>query len=126
MRVKDAVGRFGEQVAADYLTAAGWSILQRNWRCPQGEIDIIARAGTVLAIVEVKTRSSIAFGDPAEAVTPAKAARVRRLAAAWLAERRAAGELDGSPELRFDVVSVVRDTRAAVGVAVVRHLPAAF
>ena len=123
MRVKDAVGRFGEQVAADYLNDAGWSIVERNWRCAHGEIDIIARDGAVLAIVEVKTRSSLAFGDPAEAVTRAKAARLRRLAALWLTQRRESLELDGFPELRFDVVSVVR---VVGGPPVVRHAKAAF
>ncbi len=70
MRVKDAVGRFGEQLAGDYLAEACLTILERNWRCPEGEIDIIALDGSVLVVVEVKTRSTTAFGEPAEAVGP--------------------------------------------------------
>ena len=88
MRVKDAVGRFGEDVAAQHLLAAGLQILERNWRCREGELDIVARDGSELVFVEVKTRSSLAFGTPAEAVGPAKAARLRRLALCWLAEHR--------------------------------------
>ena len=117
MRVKDAVGRYGEAVAADWLVAAGWTLLARNWRCPDGELDVIARDGRTIVFVEVKTRSSLAFGDPAEAVTPAKAARIRRLAVRWLAEQ------DVSGDVRFDVVSVLRGDGSG---PVVRHLPGAF
>jgi putative endonuclease len=119
MRVKDAVGRFGEALAAEHLRASGLVVLDRNWRCSSGEIDLVATDGACLVFVEVKTRSSVAYGDPAEAVTPAKAARIRRLAVAWLTEhpqfRRS--------EVRFDVVAVVR--LAADGPSV-RHLRAAF
>ncbi len=117
MRVKDAVGRWGEQVAADTLAAAGLTIVERNWRCPHGEIDIIALDGDALVFCEVKTRSSVAFGLPAEAVGPAKAARIRRLARVWLAEH------PGWNQVRFDVVSVVRGKR---GPATVDHLRGAF
>ena len=65
-----------------------WSILARNWRCRAGELDIVARDGAELVFVEVKTRSSLAFGSPAEAVDRAKAARIRRLALRWLAAER--------------------------------------
>jgi putative endonuclease len=75
MRVKDAVGRFGEQLAVGHLETAGLEILARNWRCRQGELDIVARDGSQLVFVEVKTRSSRAFGSPAEAVDRAKSAR---------------------------------------------------
>ncbi len=107
MRVKDAVGRYGEDVAAGFLSAAGLVIVERNWRCDAGELDIIATHGSVLVICEVKTRSSAAFGSPAEAVTAVKAARIRRLAIRWLAEHR---DISAHywPELRFDVVSVLR------------------
>ncbi len=103
-----AVGRYGEDVAARALVAAGLTVLQRNWRCRDGEIDVVARDGDVLVFCEVKTRTSTAFGDPAEAVSPAKAARLRRLATAWLLEQRAGGEPSFWPEVRFDVVSVLR------------------
>lgn len=118
MRVKDAVGRFGEQVAAEHLEATGLVILARNWRCRDGELDIIARDGADLVIVEVKTRSSDAFGGAAQAVNRVKAARVRTLAVRWLAEHR-----DPSwPVVRFDVVAV---TRRPTGVEI-DHLRGAF
>ncbi|MFN2518487.1 MAG: YraN family protein [Jatrophihabitantaceae bacterium] len=119
MRVKDAVGRFGEQLAAAYLRDAGLTILERNWRCSAGELDIVALDGDVLVFVEVKTRSSTAYGDPAEAVNRVKAARLRALALHWLAEHR-----DGNPywsQLRFDVVSVLR---LGSGGPSIRHLTA--
>lgn len=105
-----ALGRYGEDVAGRLLVDAGLTIVARNWRCRHGEIDLIARDDDVLVFCEVKTRSSTAFGDPAEAVSPVKVARLRRLAAAWLAERRS-DESDGDrfwPVVRFDVVSVLR------------------
>jgi putative endonuclease len=122
MRAKDAVGRYGERVAADHLVSSGLVILDRNWRCPDGEIDIVARDGAALVFVEVKTRSSVTFGDPAEAVSRVKATRIRKLAMLWLEQNR---DVPGAfrRELRFDVVSVVR---AAAGPATVRHLRAAF
>jgi putative endonuclease len=120
---KDVVGRFGEQVASQYLTDAGFVVVERNWRCARGEIDIIAVDGRALVFVEVKTRSSMAFGDPAEAVTRAKAGRLRLLAAQWLDDRRTAADLPPWRELRFDVVCVLR---GAGGDPLVRHIRAAF
>ncbi|HET6878123.1 MAG TPA: YraN family protein [Jatrophihabitans sp.] len=106
MRVKDAVGRFGEQVAADHLSKAGLEILERNWRCRDGELDIVARDGAALVFVEVKTRSSVSFGLPAAAVDRRKIARLRRLAVRWMNQHR---ELDRFwSSVRFDVVSVLR------------------
>jgi putative endonuclease len=119
VRVKDAVGRFGEQLALERLIAAGLEILDRNWRCPAGEIDIVAVDGGTLVFVEVKTRSSLAFGDPAEAVSRAKADRLRRLALHWLADH----PQRHSDVLRFDVVSVLRSGRDG---PVVRHIESAF
>lgn len=118
MRAKDGVGQYGERVAARHLEAAGWQVLERNWRCPDGEIDIIAADGAVLVFCEVKTRSSTAYGEPSEAVGRVKAQRIRRLAAIWLltAEQH-------WPEVRFDVLSVLR---RPAGAARVTHLPAAF
>jgi putative endonuclease len=118
MRVKDAVGRFGEDLAATYLCDAGLTIVERNWRCPDGELDIVARDGEVLIFVEVKTRSSTAFGDPAEAVNPVKALRLRKLALRWLAEHR---DVPYWSQLRFDVIAVLR---LAPGGPSVRHLKA--
>lgn len=99
---KDALGRHGEDLAARQLVGAGFEILARNWRCELGEIDIVARDGNSLVIVEVKTRRSTAFGTPAEAITARKADKLRELALAWL-QRHPGGGLD----LRFDVVSIV-------------------
>jgi putative endonuclease len=122
MRVKDAVGRFGEQVAAEHLEAAGLEILDRNWRCRAGELDLVARDGTQLVFVEVKTRSSLAFGGPGEAVDRAKSARVRQLALRWIMARREAGAAEFWASLRFDVVTVVRGRDGLE----VRHLAGAF
>ncbi len=118
MRAKDAVGRYGEDVAVRHLADAGLEILARNWRCPEGEIDIVARERGALVICEVKTRSSVRYGVPAEAITARKADRLRRLACRWLQEHPA-----GGADVRFDVVSVVRQPS---GAAVVEHLRAAF
>ena len=96
------VGGHGEDIAAAHLEATGMVVLERNWRCPQGEIDIVARDGPDLVICEVKTRRSAAFGPPASAVTARKFARLRRLAAAWL--RAHPG---GFRAVRIDVVAVV-------------------
>jgi putative endonuclease len=117
VRVSDALGRFGEETAARHLERAGLVILDRNWRCVSGELDIVARDGGCLVFCEVKTRSSVAFGTPAEAVGPVKAARIRRLAASWLD-----GHPQGGAPVRFDVVAVTRED----GGLRVEHLRAAF
>jgi putative endonuclease len=113
VRVAHALGRFGEQVAAEHLHRAGLEILARNWRCSVGELDIVAWDPLERCVVfcEVKTRTGMAFGSPAEAVTTAKVRRLRQLAAAWLSE-------PGRPhgDIRFDVVEVVRDRRAPLQV----------
>ena len=113
------LGPHGERIAAAFLTDAGLRVLDRNWRCRDGEIDVVAREPGVLVFVEVKTRSGGAFGSPAEAVTATKARRLRRLAQQWLAAERPPGEA----ELRFDVVSVVRRRGWAPEVT---HLRGAF
>jgi len=118
MAAKDDLGRYGEDIAVGHLEDAGMVVLARNWRCSQGELDIVARDGPTLVFCEVKTRSGSRFGSPAEAVGPVKARRIRRLAAAWLAE---AGR--GWPELRFDVVSIVRPDGCEPAV---EHLRGAF
>lgn len=102
MAAKDEVGRFGEEVAVRYLQGQGLRVVGTNWRCPLGELDIVAVDGRCLVVVEVKTRRSASCGAPQEAVTPAKLARLRRLAAIWLREHRAS-----CPEVRIDVVAVL-------------------
>ena len=85
MNARAALGRYGEDVAARRLTAAGLTILARNWRCRYGEIDIVASDGDALVICEVKARRGGTWQDPMAAVTPRKAERLRRLAERWLA-----------------------------------------
>jgi putative endonuclease len=114
MRAKDAVGRHGEEVVARRLADDGWEVLERNWRCEHGEIDIVAVDGDCLVAVEVKTRRSAAYGSPQEAVTSAKLFRLRRLTAAWLsAQDRRFGCV------RIDVCAV---TLPRSGAAIVEHL----
>ena len=103
MNAKDLLGRQGEQLAAGFLADAGLEILGRNWRCEHGEIDIVGRDGQTLVICEVKTRSGVRFGSPVEAITRQKAARLRRLAIAWLTAHSLFFE-----EIRIDAVGVLR------------------
>ena len=101
MRAKDQLGKNGEDFAVRYLVGAGFDIVTRNWRCNEGELDIVAVDGRDLVIVEVKTRSSTAYGLPAEAVTWHKATKLRELAVRWLREHP-------TPlSVRFDVISIV-------------------
>jgi putative endonuclease len=115
-----ALGRWGEQLAAEHLTAAGMQVLARNWRCPEGELDLVVRDvdGTVV-FVEVKTRGGVGFGGPAEAVGRVKARKLRTLACRWLLDHRP----PGAAELRFDVVGIVRVPGQAPQIT---HLRAAF
>ena len=95
-------GGSASSVAVDHLSAAGLTVLERNWRCREGELDIVARDGPQLVFVEVKTRSSLAFGSPAEAVDRRKAARIRQLA------RALDGRAPRRPEPAFWVVGPLR------------------
>lgn len=115
------LGTYGERLAARYLRDAGLELLDRNWRCALGEIDLVARDGSCLVVCEVKTRRGTGFGSPVEAVDHRKLARLGRLASAWLAERRATPEgLTWSVEsMRVDVVGVLRPRH---GACVVEHL----
>ena len=114
MRASDALGAYGERVAAAHLTDAGMCIIERNWRCDIGEIDIVARDGETLVVCEVKTRQGVEYGSPLEKVTSGKAERLRRLAARWMAERQVHPR-----EVRIDIVGVVRSRR---GPAQVEHV----
>ena len=115
------LGAMGEALAVDHLTKMGLRILDRNWRCRDGELDIVARDGTALVFVEVKTRSSLACGVPAAAVDRCKVARLRRLAVRWMAEHRELGQFWAT--VRFDVIAIVRRPS---GQPDVKHLRAAF
>ncbi len=96
------VGLSGEDLAAAWYEARGFEVLARNWRCREGELDLILRHGRMYVFCEVKSRSSDAFGVPAEAVTRDKQQRLRRLAARWLDEEAPAL----AREIRFDVAAV--------------------
>jgi len=100
------LGRHGEDLAFEYLRRAGMLVLDRNWRPRgaglRGELDIVAREGDELVVVEVKTRRSIAYGSPTEAITQRKLRAMRSLTLAWLEQRSI-----HAPAIRFDVVSIV-------------------
>jgi putative endonuclease len=112
------LGVRGERIAAAFLADAGLQVLDRNWRCREGELDLVARDGDALVFCEVKTRRGIGYGHPVEAVTAAKRRRLRLLAQRWLAAHD-----QHAPDLRFDVVGVlVRPGRPAL----VTHLRGGF
>ncbi|HZB71907.1 MAG TPA: YraN family protein [Acidimicrobiales bacterium] len=103
MADRRALGASGEDLAAAWYAERGWRVLDRNWRSGRdGELDVVATKGGVLVVCEVKARSSVAFGTPLEAVTPAKQARIRRLAAAYLAASPVRART-----VRFDVAAVL-------------------
>lgn len=112
-----ALGSYGERVAERHLTDQGLVVLDRNWRCPGGELDLVLRDGDVLVACEVKTRSSLACGTPHEAVDLAKAERLRRLAELWVAAHAARPR-----EVRVDLVAVLRPARGAASVEHVRGI----
>jgi putative endonuclease len=122
---RGALGKYGEELAARHLTAAGMTILERNWRCGRtGEIDIVARDGDAVVVCEVKTRrAGAAFEHPMAAVPPAKAARLLDLAEHWLQQRWPGryGGAGGAPPggVRIDLVGVLLPER---GAPVVEHV----
>jgi putative endonuclease len=118
-----AFGAQGEDAAARWYEGASYEILARNWRCPEGEVDLVVRsaAGDVVVFCEVKARASERFGSPYEAVTAAKQRRLRRLATRWLESERPGGRR--YRQVRFDVAAV---TRGPGGVLVVEVLEDAF
>jgi putative endonuclease len=102
MRHNTAVGKRGEDLAAGYLEQLGMVVIERNWRCELGEIDLIARESGVLILCEVKTRTSTRKGHPLEAISDRKIRRLRRLALRWLDDASIY-----APRLRFDVIGIV-------------------
>lgn len=98
---KDALGRQGEEMAAKYLEDAGLRILSRNWRCGEGELDIVAAERRTLVVCEVKTRSGSRCGTALEAITRQKLSRLRRLAARWISAHGTAFD-----EIRIDVIAL--------------------
>ena len=104
MALKDELGRWGEAVAGDFLVAHGYEVVDRGWRCPQGEIDIVARLDDTLAFVEVKTRRTARFGHPLEAITVTKLARLRVLAGEWCRVHRVS-----AGHIRIDAIGIIGD-----------------
>ena len=100
-----ALGASGEDAVASWYVEQGYEIVVRNWRCREGELDLIVRDGRAFVFCEVKTRTTDAFGAPVEAVNRAKQERLRRLAAKWLTEAPMHPR-----EIRFDVASVMGGT----------------
>jgi putative endonuclease len=115
---RQAVGAYGERVAAQHLQDQGLVVLHRNWRCPDGEIDLILRDGDDVVFCEVKTRRGAGYGTPAEAVTQRKVRKLRVLAGRWLDETGVHPRA-----MRFDVVEVLPQRRGAPEVV---HIRAAF
>ena len=114
-------GILGESIALRYLVGKGYEVVERNYRTRHGEIDLILRDADALVFVEVKARRGRGFGDPLEAVTPGKQARVRLMAEAYLAER-GPGFAEEFEEIRFDAVGVL----VGAGTSEVRHVEDAF
>jgi putative endonuclease len=122
MAAKDVLGKRGEALAADHLVASGLTVIDRNWRCAQGEIDLVAlerdERGDELVFVEVKTRTSVAYGHPLEAITVQKLARLRRLAGAWCEAHP--GHFG---RIRIDVIAIIAPTH---GLIEIEHLRSVF
>lgn len=114
------IGQTGEDLAVRYLEISGYTILERNFRCRIGEIDIIATNGNVLCFVEVKTRLSTIAGNPAEAVTYTKQQKIRRTAQFYLLKR---GLLENMPILSFDVIEIIFNKNKVV---LFNHYPHCF
>ncbi|HVK28124.1 MAG TPA: YraN family protein [Nocardioides sp.] len=110
-QARQAIGAYGEGRAARHLVDLGMTLLERNWRCDEGEIDIVLRDGATLVVCEVKTRTSLAAGTPHEAITDDKLARLKRLGERWAAERGI--RPDG---IRIDLVAVLLPRRGAPAV----------
>lgn len=102
MRAKDELGRRGEEMAAAYLSGAGQRVIDRNWRCQAGELDIVAVDGASVVVSEVKTRRSADYGHPFEAITDAKVRRLQLLGHQWLRDHGMAGTA-----IRIDAVAVL-------------------
>ncbi|WP_250001724.1 YraN family protein [Actinoplanes sp. M2I2] len=113
-----ATGAYGERIAAQHLEAHGLVILDRNWRCSDGEVDLVLRDGDDIVFCEVKTRRDGRFGPPAEAVTYRKVRKLRQLALRWISDTGIHPR-----EIRFDVVEVLMP---AHGAGQVTHIRSAF
>lgn len=112
------LGRRGEDLAARHLAKLGFVVLSKNWRCREGELDVVVTDGQTLVVCEVKTRTGPKYGDGAEAVTADKMARIRRLTSRWLSAHRV-----GWCRIRFDVISIYLPESGDVQL---RHIEGAF
>lgn len=101
---RHVLGLYGERLAANYLEEIGYEILERNWRCSIGEIDLVAKDQDRWVFVEVKTRNTAGYGHPLEAITSEKLARLRRLVGEWCRLRQVSGV-----QVRIDAISVLVD-----------------
>lgn len=108
---RQALGAYGERVAEEHLVAQGMTLLDRNWRCELGELDLVLREGNVLVACEVKTRSSLLYGTPHEAITDTKLERLQLLGARWATDHGVRPR-----EMRVDLVAVLRSARGAAEV----------
>lgn len=117
-KTRITLGRQGEDLATDYLKTRGYTILVRNYRQKTGEIDIIARDGECLVFIEVKTRTSLLFGQPYEAVTQKKQGQISRVALDYITRNKLHNKA-----MRFDVVSVLIPAHGKIEI---NHLPACF
>ena len=102
MAQKQILGKYGEDLAAQYLNDRGYEILDRNWRCSTGEIDLVAFHRGRYIFVEVKTRNGTGFGHPFEAITSNKVSRMRKLVAQWCIANEKAGV-----NVRLDAIAVL-------------------
>lgn len=116
--IQGDLGRWGERKAAVHLQVAGYVILEQNFRCRAGEIDIIAERNNTLCFIEVKTRTSMDFGLPCQAVGYGKQNRIRRVALVWLRKNPVYADRD----LRMDVIELLRLAQGDY----IRHITAAF
>lgn len=117
MAQKQILGKYGEDLAAQYLTDRGYKIVDRNWRCSLGEIDLVAFYHGRFIFVEVKTRNGTAFGHPFEAITPIKVSRMRKLVAQWCSSNQKAGV-----NVRLDAIAVL----VTGGRVAIEHLKQVF
>ncbi|UED86890.1 YraN family protein [Streptomyces profundus] len=124
MNQRGALGRFGEDLAVRRLRRSGMTVLERNWRCSAGEIDIVAAdrsAGPALVVCEVKTRRARGFQHPMAGLSPSQARRLRALAQRWLCERWLAAHPAPPPGgVRIDLIGVLLPERGAARVEHVR------
>jgi putative endonuclease len=110
------LGRRGEDLAVEFLSRLRYRILERNYRCRCGEVDIVVRQGSTIVFVEVKTRSSHFYGHPAASVTPFKQRQISKAALTWLSKNRL-----HDTNARFDVIAILLHTDAAHSIDHIRN-----